>query len=82
MERRLPIRLRARHTFWRRHPAAAPDAPTTPRAPEGWAVFPSFAIVGAGPLTAARLARTRALLRGFPTEALAATAQARAERYF
>ena len=43
-------------------------------------IFPNFAIVGAGPLTAARLARTRALLRGLPTEALAATAQLAAGR--
>jgi hypothetical protein len=58
---RFPIRLRARHTFWRRHPTAAPDAPTTHWVPEGWVIFPSFAIVGAGALTAAPLARTRAL---------------------
>jgi len=41
---RSPIRLRARHTFWRRHPTAAPDAPTTHWVPEGWVIFPSFAI--------------------------------------
>jgi hypothetical protein len=41
MERRIPTR-RARHRLTRRHPAAAPDAPTTHRAPEGWVVFPNF----------------------------------------